>query len=102
LSFATLVVSFVIIIFVNRSWTRRVISTLFLPNTALWWVVAGTALLLTAVLSMPTLQKLFRFAPLHANDLALSLAAAVICLLWFDLVKVLWLGPRSVDVAPPA
>ncbi len=97
LAFATLVVSFLVIIFVNRSWTRRVVSTLLLPNPALWWVVAGTALLLTAVLTIPTLQTLFRFAPLHANDLALSLAAGVICLLWFDLVKVLWLGPRSVE-----
>ena len=102
LSFATLVVSFVIIIFVNRSWTLRVVSTLLIPNPALWWVVGGTALFLTAVLTTPTLQHLFRFAPLHANDLALSLAAGVICLLWFDLVKVLWLGPRTGKTIPTA
>ncbi len=102
LSFATLVVSFVTIIFVNRSWTRRIVSMLLVPNPALWWVVAGTALLLTAVLTVPTLQELFRFAPLHANDLALSLAAGITCLLWFDLVKVLWLGTRSGAVAPAA
>jgi P-type Ca2+ transporter type 2C len=102
LSFATLVVSFVTIIFINRSWTRRVVSMLLVPNPALWWVVTGTGLLLTAVLTVPTLQGLFRFAPLHANDLALSLAAGITCLLWFDLVKVLWLGARSGALVPPA
>jgi Ca2+-transporting ATPase len=75
---------------------------LLVPNPALWWVVAGTALFLTAVLTVPPLQELFRFAPLHANDLALSLAAGIICLLWFDLVKVLWLGTRFSAFVPPA
>jgi len=101
LSFATLVVSFLTIILINRSWTRRVVSMLLVPNPALWWVVAGTALFLTAVLTVPPLQELFRFAPLHANDLALSLAAGIICLLWFDLVKVLWLGTRFSAFVPP-
>jgi Ca2+-transporting ATPase len=38
-------------------------------------------------LSVPPLQRLFSFAPLHADDLALSLAAGVGCLIWFDLLK---------------
>jgi Ca2+-transporting ATPase len=38
-------------------------------------------------LSVPPLQRLFSFAPLHADDLALSLAAGVGCLVWFDLLK---------------
>ena len=102
LSFATLVVSFVFIIFVNRSWTRRIVSMFRVPNPALWWVVAGTALFLTAVLTMPTLQELFRFAPLHASDLVMSLLAGITCLLWLDLVKVFWLGSRTSASLPTA
>ena len=45
LTFATLVVSFLTIILVNRSWTRTVVSMLRAPNPALWWVVGGAGLL---------------------------------------------------------
>ena len=87
LSFATLVVAFLTIILVNRSWTRTALSMLRNPNPALWWVVGGAGLCLAAILSVPSLQRLFSFAPLHAHDLALSLAAGVGCLIWFDLLK---------------
>ena len=87
LSFATLVVSFLTIILVNRSWTRTALGMLRAPNSALWWVVGGAGLCLAAILSIPALQTLFSFAPLHADDLALSLAAGVGCLIWFDLLK---------------
>jgi hypothetical protein len=52
-------------------------------NPALWWVVAGSSACLATVLTVPALQRLFSFAPLHARDLALSLAAGAGCLLWF-------------------
>ena len=48
LSFATLVVAFLTIILVNRSWTRTILSTIRAPNAALWWVVTGAGLLLRA------------------------------------------------------
>jgi Ca2+-transporting ATPase len=95
LSFATLVVAFLTIILVNRSSTRTFLSTIRTPNAALWWVVAGTVLFLAAVLSVPTLQKLFSFAPLHANDLALSLLAGVACLSWLEVLKVTPFGPAA-------
>jgi Ca2+-transporting ATPase len=88
LSFATLVVSFLAIILVNRSSTQTVFSTIRAPNPALWWVIAGAALLLAAVLGVPALQKMFSFAPLHPDDLAWSLLAGVGCLLWLEVFKV--------------
>jgi len=45
---ATLVVAFLTIILVNRSWTRTILSTIRAPNAALWWVVTGAGLLLRA------------------------------------------------------
>ncbi len=87
LSFATLVVGIVTIILVNRSRTRSIVSMLRVPNPALWWVLGGTAAFLTAVFSIPFLQKLFRFAPLHKDDLALSLLAGAACLLWLEILK---------------
>jgi Ca2+-transporting ATPase len=86
-AFTTLVMSFLTIILINRSRTRSAVSMLGARNPALWWIIGGAALFLAAVLSVPALQALFSFAPLRARDLAMSLAAGVGCLLWFDLLK---------------
>jgi P-type Ca2+ transporter type 2C len=89
LTFATLVVSFVAIILVNRSWTRTAFAMMRAPNQALWWVIGGTGLGLAAILEVPALRKVFAFAPLHIAELGLSLAAGVLCVLWFDVIKLL-------------
>src|ERR1700756_446229 len=62
LSFAALVVSFLTIILVNRSRTRSLLSMLRAPNPAMWWVLSGAALFLAAILTIPSLQRLFSFA----------------------------------------
>ncbi len=87
LSFAALVASFLMIILVNRSWTRSALSMMREPNPALWWVLSGAAVLLGAILTVPALRRLFSFSPLHTDDLALSVLAGVLCLLWFELLK---------------
>ncbi len=97
LTFATLVVAFVVIILVNRSWTRSAFAMLRVPNAALQWVVLGTCTFLTVVLVVPFAQRLFYFAPLHPTDLVLSLGAGLVCVLWFELVKLArrHQGPRT-------
>jgi Ca2+-transporting ATPase len=87
LTFATLVVAFVVIILVNRSWTRSALAMLRVPNAALRWVVIGTCILLAVVLLVPLAQRLFYFAPLHPTDLVLSLGAGLTCVMWFELLK---------------
>jgi len=87
LTFATLVVAFVVIILVNRSWTRSLFAMLRLPNTALRWVVLGACTVLGVILVAPFAQRLFHFAPIHPMDLALSLGAGLVCVLWFELAK---------------
>ena len=87
LTFVTLVVAFVVIILVNRSWTRSLVAMLRVPNAAFRWVVGGTVILLGVVLFVPFAQRLFHFAPLHLLDLGLSFAAGLTCVLWFELLK---------------
>jgi Ca2+-transporting ATPase len=87
LTFLTLVVSVLVIILANRSWTRGIVSMLRVPNSALWWVVGGTTAFLALVLLVPMAQGLFHFSPLHAGDMALSFGAGVACLMWFELLK---------------
>lgn len=87
LTFAALVVAFLVIILVNRSRTRSIFAMLRVPNAALRWVVLGTCVLLALVLGVPFAQRLFHFAPLHGTDLLFSLGAGLVCVLWFELVK---------------
>jgi Ca2+-transporting ATPase len=94
LMFATLVVAFVVIILVNRSWTRSAFAMLRVPNPALPWVVLGACAFLAVVLWVPVVQRLFHFAPLHAGDLLLSLGAGSTCVLWFELMKLAKLKTR--------
>lgn len=87
LTFCTLVVAFLVIILVNRSWTRSAFAMLRVPNAAMRWVLLGTCGLLATVLLVPAAQDLLHFAPLHANDIALSLGAGLVCVMWFELLK---------------
>ncbi len=85
--FATLVVSFIVIILVNRSWTRSVFAMFRVPNEALKWVVLGTLVILSGVLFIPFAQRLFHFAPLDVVDIVICLGTTAVCFLIFELVK---------------
>ena len=87
LAFAALVAAFLTIILVNRSWSVSLWRMLAAPNRALWWVAGLTAVLLGLVLGLPMLQRLFSFGPVRVRDLALSVAAGVGGLLWFEVLK---------------
>lgn len=87
LSFTTLVVANLGLIFANRSWTRTIWSTLSTPNAALWWVIGGTIFFLGLTLYVPYLRDLFHFSTLHPNDLALCLTGGVASILWFEGLK---------------
>jgi Ca2+-transporting ATPase len=87
LTFATLIIGMVSLIFVNRSWSRGIFPALRSPNRAFWWVVGGAFGFLTAVIYVPTLRNIFRFSPLHAADLAICLAAATISFVLLELLK---------------
>ncbi len=89
LAFTTLVIGNLCLILVNRSWSRSLFTALRSPNRALWWVVGGALTLLVLVLYLPSLRDLFRFAPLHASDLALCFAAGLFSILWFELFKLI-------------
>ena len=99
LSFLTLVVSLVVIILANRSWTHGIVSMLSAPNSAFWWVVGGTAAFLAIVLLVPVVRGLFHFAPLRAGDMALGLGAGAICAMWFELLRLLIPRMRAHDGA---
>jgi len=87
LTFAALVIAFVVIILVNRSWTRSAFAMLGVPNAALRWVVIGACSFLAVILFFPFARGMFHFAPLHVSDLFLSLGAGAVCVVWFEVLK---------------
>ena len=99
MTFTTLVVAFLVIILANRSWQRTVVASLRVPNTALWWVLGGTAVFLALALALPTARQLFHFAPLQGADVAIAVAAGLSSTLVFDLVNLARRRTMTVHVA---
>lgn len=91
LAFAVLVVSNLVLIHVNRTWTRRRDSTR--PwNTAFGWIASGTCVLLLLVLWVPDISALFMFTTPSTPLLLAGSALCVSALAWFEAAK--WLVGR--------
>ncbi|MFO0631210.1 MAG: cation-translocating P-type ATPase, partial [Nannocystaceae bacterium] len=97
LTFAALVTAILATILTNRSRARGAVAMLREPNAALWWVLGGTTAFLVAVLVAAPLQRLFHFAPLTSDDLALALLAGIACLAWLEAVRWLPVSRRAGD-----
>ena len=90
LAFFSLIVTIVALIFVNRSYSSSILTALRRPNPALAYVLAGIVIMLAGTLLVPMVRDLFRFGPLHWDDLLVSLGAGVAALALLELLKPLW------------
>jgi Ca2+-transporting ATPase len=96
LTFFALVVTIVALILVNRAFGASPIRALFRPNRTLAFVVAAVAACLAATLLIPAARDLFRFGPLHADDMAVVAGAGLAMLLLLEGAKLLAPGARKV------
>ncbi len=90
LAFFSLVLTIVSLIFVNRSFSASLVTALRRPNPALALVLLAVATMLCLTLLWPFASDLFRFGPLHWDDLALTLGAGVLVLVFLEFLKPLW------------
>ena len=88
LTFSTLVIGNLGLILSNRSWQHSILSTLNTRNPALWWVTGGAFGFLLLALTTPFLREVFHFGTVTPYQLALSFAAGLGSVLWFELYKV--------------
>ncbi len=88
LSFSTLIVANLGLIFANRSWSQTIPSRLRSPNQALWWVTGGAASFLGLALYLPVLRRIFHFANLGAREVLLCVGIGMLSVVWFELLKV--------------
>ena len=94
LTFATLVLSIVALIAVNRADSASPLEALLRPNRALGMVMGFVAVVLAVVLWWPPAQSVFGFATLPAAQVALPPAAAVALLLALEAAKAVWRRAR--------
>ncbi len=78
------------LIFVNRSFSASLITAFRRPNQALALVLSTVTGILALTLLWPFASDLFRFGPLHLDDLALTLGAGVVVLVTLEMLKSLW------------
>ncbi|HVJ42415.1 MAG TPA: cation-translocating P-type ATPase [Dongiaceae bacterium] len=90
LTFFSLVLSIVGLILVNRSFSASLLTALRRPNPALGLVLLVVTAMLGLTLGWPAARDLFRFGPLHADDLSLTLGAGLAVFALLEMLKALW------------
>jgi P-type Ca2+ transporter type 2C len=92
LTFFSLVMAIIGLIFVNRSFSSSIVTALTRRNPALRWVLVSVSVLLGVTLLWPFASALFRFGQLHWNDLAVTLGAGIVVLILLEFAKSLLRG----------
>ncbi len=92
LTFFSLVTAIVSLIFVNRSFSTSLIAAFTRRNVALGWVLVTVVSMLALTVLWPAVRVLFRFGPLHADDLAVTAGGGLLVLLVLEAAKPLWRG----------
>jgi Ca2+-transporting ATPase len=87
LTFFSLVLVIVSLIFVNRSFTSSLVEAFTRPNRMLLVIVIFVTAVLTTSLVWPAAANLFHFGPLHADDLAITVGAAIVSLVLLEISK---------------
>jgi Ca2+-transporting ATPase len=66
------------------------VSAFFRPNRALAFILLAIAIILAATLLWSPASELFRFGPLHADDLMVTAGAGLVLLALLELLKPIW------------
>ncbi len=90
LTFFALVMSIVALTLVNRSASSSLVEAIRRPNRVLAIVLPLVVLMLAATLLIPSISTLFRFGPLHTDDLLITLGAGIVVLVGLELIKPMW------------
>jgi P-type Ca2+ transporter type 2C len=90
LTFFALVLTIVGLIVVNRSFSASLRKAFSRPNPSLRWILLAVAAMLALTLLSPFASRLFRFGPLHLDDLALALGAGLLVVAILEVLKPHW------------
>jgi Ca2+-transporting ATPase len=88
-TFITLVVSNVLLILVNRSWTLSLWQTVKTrKNASLKWLFAGALALIALTTFVEPVRRALSLGPIAFTDLLVAIGSAVAGVAWFEVFKV--------------
>ena len=90
LAFSGLLLGNLGLIVAHRAHASGLLRSLRVPNPAFWAVLIGAGGLLTLVLEVAPLRRIFGFGPLHLDDLAISAGLTVALVLGLVITGRLW------------
>jgi Ca2+-transporting ATPase len=85
--FMVLIFANILLTLVNRSFYYSMITTLGYKNNLVPLIIGITLLLAGLLLFVPPLTAFFQFEPLNVFQLSISIGAAMVGVLWFELLK---------------
>lgn len=97
MTFITLVISNIFLIFTNRSWTKGILSSFSIPNKSLVWIVLGIIFVLAMAIYEPYLRRVFYFSDLAPADIFISLGMGILSVAWFEIAKNIY-AKRGVEL----
>jgi P-type Ca2+ transporter type 2C len=101
LTFHSLVLCVVALIFVDRSVSSSIISAITRPNRALTYVLPIVAVLLAVTVFWAPARDLFRFGALDAQWLVVPLGAGVTVMVILELLKPIWRTATRISGSQP-
>lgn len=85
--FVTLIAANIFLTLVNRSFYYSIFTTLFYKNGLVPLIIGLTVSLTVLLLTVPFLRDLFGFSELQPIQLAISISAGSLSVLWFEIIK---------------
>ena len=92
--FLTLIFSNILLTLVNRSFHRSLWHTMKRKNNWIPVIIGISLILLAVILFFPPLQRIFQLTPPTPRLFGLSVLAAAVSTLWFELFKAIRYRPR--------
>jgi P-type Ca2+ transporter type 2C len=85
--FSTLLISNILLTFVNRSFTESLFKTLRYKNSLAGPVFIASVLFLVIIYRLPLLRGIFGLATLELSDIITCTLVSFLCVLWFEFYK---------------
>jgi Ca2+-transporting ATPase len=89
ISFTTLVLGNLALIWANRSASRTIPEMIRARNYPLWTITGGALLVLATILYVPSIRDVFQFSTLHLNDIVICVLLAMFSVTGIELRKLL-------------
>ncbi|MFZ2025073.1 MAG: cation-translocating P-type ATPase [Microgenomates group bacterium] len=90
ITFVALVISNLLLIVGNVTWSQNTVRILLMPNKLLWWVIGGALTGIVFIIFVAPLKTVFHLGALKNADLVLLLVFVLGVAVWLEIAKLVW------------